>query len=581
MRSYKTILVIIYFFLATVFITYPLIYHLRDYTFGFGDEALITWIINWDIHSMVHDPWHIYNAPFYFPYKNALAYSDTFFTSAFIAFLPIMIFKEPMIAYNVNVIFSLMSLGFFTYLLVNYLTDDSYAGVVSGTLLAYSSFTLQRLPQLQVISIQWIPLCLLFFFIYIRKKSFRYLFISNLFFIMQIFNSILPGYFVAFSLGLIVTYYFFVNKKALQPLFNRKLLMLLIIDIVLLFLLTKPYFQVAKEFHYVRDIRETINFANRPEYILYPNDNTRLAPLLNLFYKNDTSRLTFDGYFGFALLILSIMVLVYNIIKWRKTKNAYLHIFLLIGVSAFILSLGPALQWGGKVIKLPFIIPLPYALLYYIIPGFKGIRNSGRWDMMAVFALSVAIGIFISIVWKRLRYGVKVMIAILICVLVLAEFNFPRSYYKIETLSEFPLVYQYLSKLPKSSAIIELPYYNWNMSPYGILENRRAYYETLYYRNRVNGGSGFSPQAWQNRTIDFIFNFPDARTINYLKSIKVTHIVMHKAEYDNMKSINYRVMDKKVRYWDELQNQLKQYPEIKLVKQVESDFLYEIVYEQR
>jgi hypothetical protein len=167
------------------------------------------------------------------------------------------------------------------------------------------------------------------------------------------------------------------------------------------------------------------------------------------------------------------------------------------------------------------------------------------------------------------------------CFFILLEFSFPFSYQRIETVQDFPPVYHYLQTLPADAAVLEMPFYNWNMSPYAMLESRRMYYATISYIPRLNGGSGYSPQPWQHRTMEFIYNFPDAKTVGYLKQIKITHIVLHKVEYDAFKKTAYTVNNKPVMHWDTLQRSIKHFPEITLIKQFGNDYVYQIQYEKR
>ncbi len=580
-EKFKKFIVFLYFVSATIFVTYPLIFHLGDYTFEYGDSLLITGIINWNIHSFFHDPFHVFDAPIYYPYKNTLAYSDTHFIGSLLGFLPLLLMREPMVAYNTSILLSLIMLGYFTFLLVYYFTSTPTAGVISGSLVAYSTFTLQRLIHPQVIAIQWIPLFLYFFFTFLKQKKYKYLFLANFFFIIQVLNSFLPAYFIMCLVFTTIVYYFFLKKEELKLFFNKKVLFLIVFNVLFLCMLTFPYYSVSHQFNYVRDIRDTINFANRPEFFLYPNSSTRLqAFLLNTIYTG-RYKLIYDGYLGLVLTISSLFCIGYKLIKKRlKNKNEYFSIFFYTGVTAFVLSLGPVFQWGGKVIKEPFMIPLPYALLYYIVPGFKGIRNSARWEMLGVFAFSVVAGILFSSIMKSYTLRIRLIITIFICTLILVEFPVPRKYLQIETIDQFPQVYHFVKTLPKDAVILELPFYNWNMTPFAVIESKRIYYSTLHNKKRMNGGSGFSPPQWQEKTMEFRSNFPDDKTISYLKKIKVTHLILHKQEYEAMEKIYISQRDDKIMFWKDIVKNLRKYPEIKFVKQFGLDYFYEIKYKK-
>lgn len=87
MKLKSLFLPFIYFFTFTLIITYPLALNLGNLITGLGDELLISWIMSWNIHSLINNPLNIFNANIFYPYKGTLSFSDAFFTSSLIAFL--------------------------------------------------------------------------------------------------------------------------------------------------------------------------------------------------------------------------------------------------------------------------------------------------------------------------------------------------------------------------------------------------------------------------------------------------------------------------------------------------------------
>ncbi len=550
------------FLFITIAITYPLIFYLSSYSFGKGDELLITWILNWNIHALLTNPLHIFDANIFYPYIQTLSFSEPFFTSSILALIPTLLLKDPMIAYNINVIFSLTLLGFSTYCLVYYLTKNRASSFISGLLVMFSPFTLGRLFQLQVVSIQWIPLSILFFIKFLKDGKTKDLILVSLFFLLQVGNSFLPGYFLVLCYGVIFGTYFFSKRNILQKFLSGKIIVIIIATTLMAILLGLPYFKTSKTFHYVRDIRDTIHFANRPEYTFYPNGRTRLEQvLLKTIYKNDNGPYRYDGYWGLPLIILFILSSI-AFIGIKREKKLFPTIFLFIEIFSFILSLGPAFQWGGKVIKHPFIIPLPYAVLYYLIPGFNGIRNSARWEMLTVFAASVFIGLLLSELLKKKHR----LFIVLIVVGILAEINFPFKYVQLPTIKEFSKVYTYINSLPKDIAIIELPIFSWDVQPYSNVEFMREYFSTIHFRKMVNGYSGFSPKEWEQNTKFLTKEFPNTKTIEYLKQIKVNYIILHKKDYDQLPDFLF----------ENIKKNIKLIPELEFVKQFDDDYVYKL-----
>ncbi len=535
--SSNTILIILtltYFIICGLYITYPLIYHLSNLIFEKVDDVYIAWIINWDIHSFTSNIFNIFNGNIFYPYHNTIAYSDFFLTAALLAFIPVKMFNEPAVAYNFNLIFSFMSLGFCIYLLALYITKEHLSSIAAGTIAAFSPYTTSKVMHIQLLEIFWVPLSLLFFLMFLDKKQYRYLIIFSIFLIGQVYNSFLPGYFIVFSCLFIFAYYWLRKKTTLKELDLKKLFWIGLIILIAIIPVVIPYYLVSHQFHYVRDIRDAIQFANRPEYTLYPGFTDRLNNLLmQLFYKHDKGPYTYGGFIGLIFFVLSGLAIVSRLIK-RNANWFLFDIFILIGIFGFILSLGPAFQWGGHVIKHPFIIPLPYALFYYLVPGFNGMRNSARWEMLFVLSFSVSIAIYLSNILKKSHYLFKIFVIILICFGVLWEFQFPYNFQAVPTKENFPKIYSFIKKLPDNAVISEFPIYNWNTFTVYNDDNLREYYSTLSFKKTFNGAAGFDPPPWQDKVEYLIKYFPNQDSINLLKKNGVNYIVVHTDEFDNL-----------------------------------------------
>jgi hypothetical protein len=133
---------------------------------------------------------------------------------------------------------------------------------------------------------------------------------------------------------------------------------------------------------------------------------TRLEPLLIKLSRIDSYPKNAEfktGYIGLAFSILSLFTLIYFI--RRKEKNMYFNPFIITALIGLVLSLGPFLHINRQTIHHPFPIPLPYALFYYIAPGFQGFRNSARWEMLFVLCMAVAIAILLNRLLKNLLLG--------------------------------------------------------------------------------------------------------------------------------------------------------------------------------
>jgi hypothetical protein len=530
---FSLLLVLLLFVGISIFITYPLIFHLGDFSTGTGDELLIAWIHSWVMHALLINPLSLFNANIYYPYHNSLAFSDIFITGSLLTAPFVYVIGQPIAANNITIISSLALLGFTIYLLAYYLSKNNFASILSGFLIIFSPASLSNTVQIQMLEIYWVPLAILFFLLFFDTNKSRYLFLTFLCFLLQFYNSFLPAYFILFSLIIIFLFKWLENKKKCKTYFTRKNIVSLLLTFILLLPVTVPYIQVSHEFHYARDLRDSIHFALQPEDLLYPGVNTKLRNFLlaniptNHYSQNNEFK---TGYLGFIFSLLIIGTIIY-LFRNRKTITFYEKNFITIALTGLILSFGPFLHLNRQTIHYPFPIPLPYLVFYYIMPGFQGFRNSQRWEMLFIIGAAILISLAISRVLKNFSIKNQLFIFILLAFSIVIEFS-PMSFISIPQKKDFPKIYSWMPITPKYATFIMLPIYNWNMPPNVEQELFREYYSTIEFRPMVNGYSGFSPPPWQ----DFIYfinkDFPKQNSINALSKMRVNYIIIDQMTYD-------------------------------------------------
>lgn len=500
---------------------------------------VISLIQNWVIHSLLTDPMNIFNAHIYYPYQNTLAFSDPMILTGILAIPVKIIYKEAISVYNFTLISSLIMLGFSTFALTYYLTKNYFLSIFSGLLLIFSPAVLDYSVHIQVLAIWSYPLSILTFLLFIKTYKTRFLILSLLILTTQIYNSVLPGYFIAFSFFIIFLFRSFGNRQLLKNIITLKNIIIILLFIITLLPIGNAYFSVSKEFNYVRDIRDAVHFAFQPEDFLFPGIRTKLNSLLyesiptNRFSQNNEFK---PGYLGLVFSALVILAFFY-IIKNYKKISIEIKTFFTISVFGFILSLGPVLHLGRQTIHEPFMIPLPYALFYYIIPGFQGLRNSGRWNMLFMLAIVIVIGLILNKLLTKLSLKKQIIIYASLLFLIISELN-PITLYPVIQTEDFPPVYSWLNNTPRNSAIIEMPIYNWNNGSFTGREIWRQYYSTLHFRRTANGYTGFSPPPWQKFVTRTTLNFPDNKTLKELKSMGINIIIVHKKEFDALSKSN-------------------------------------------
>lgn len=576
-KSIKHLLAIAIFLIAAIYITYPLIFNLGSLSTGLQDELLIAWIQNWVVHALTTNPLALFDANIYYPYHNSLAFSDSHIISSLLSIIPKGLIGEPIVTQNFTLITSLTLLGFSVYILSCSLVKSFLPSLLTGFLVIFSPAVLDKYVHTQILAIYFVPFAILFIFRFLKDFNYLYLYASLACFVLQTLNSFLPGYFILFSYLIIFSVFYFLNRKKALKVISKKILISFIISIIFLLPFITPYYFVSSEFHYTRDIRDAIDLALQPEDLFTANNFTRLQNILALITRRDSfsSSVSFKtGYLGGVFTVTAIITVFYFLKRIRKIKYEYLSLFI-IAFLGLVLSLGPALHFNRSTIHYPFPIPLPYALFYYILPGFQGFRNSARFEMLFLICIAVLIAVFLNQLFKTSHW--RKIIYFLLLIGVVIEYPFPMHFVEVPQKKDFPKVYSYIDTLPMNMKIVEMPIFNWSMAPYKNQELLREYYSTTHYRKMVNGGSGFSPQPWQEMVTYILKNFPSTISIDTLRTIGVTHIILHKSEYDFLFEKKFILNNKVIGPGERVLDDLRKSREIKLIKRIDNDYIFSIL----
>ena len=102
-----------------------------------GDPLLNTWILAWDADRFRHGLDGFWDAPMFFPYPSALAYSEHLLGVAIFTAPLQWLTDNPILVYNVAHLGSFVLAGTGMYLLTKSITGSRLAGVVGGMAFAF------------------------------------------------------------------------------------------------------------------------------------------------------------------------------------------------------------------------------------------------------------------------------------------------------------------------------------------------------------------------------------------------------------------------------------------------------------
>ncbi len=152
--------------LLTVIATFPLIRHLDSHIianeFGAVDGYLGIWNIWWAAQALQNGQSPFVTPLLFHPDGLDLFWQTLSLPQGLLAF-PITITSGPLVAYNLLILASFLLGGYTAFLFVRYVIGNNVAALVGGAIYSFAPFHLQKVvdAQLEVASIQWVPLYLL------------------------------------------------------------------------------------------------------------------------------------------------------------------------------------------------------------------------------------------------------------------------------------------------------------------------------------------------------------------------------------------------------------------------------------
>ncbi|MGB9776082.1 MAG: hypothetical protein ACPLYD_14280, partial [Anaerolineae bacterium] len=524
---------LLFFTLTTLVMTFPMGFHLEDSVLHPADPILNTWILAWNAHILPRDPLKLYHANHFYPYSNTLAYSETLLGQTILAAPIIWITRNPILAANLVWLTTFVLSGLTMYALVYHFTRRWEAALLAGTIFAFHPFRFAHLFHLQVLSIHWFPLILLFLDRLLRKGQWKDAIGLTLTFNLQVLSCYYYAFFTAIGVAVLLIGYGLWLRNRINRRAFLLLLLFLIVTAIIQIPLSIPYFVVSRSMGFQRSIEDAIRGgADLTDFIT--------ATPANWLYGDLTSPLREEGWWehitfpGLTAFLLAIGGTIWGLTK--KNLRAIIVLCLLFSGVMFSLSLGPAL----RIKEQNFLFPLPYKLLFEYVPGFQAIRQPARAHALTMTGISVLAGVGVLGVRTLLReHRWKQGIGVLFATAVLVEnLEIPLPYVRVPLADNLPPVYKWLAQ-QDGEPVLELPI----LMDVGATESPRLYYSTFHWKRLVNGYGGFFPPAYAY----FLFfdrEFPH-QPYRWIVGLGIRYVILHRWQYDfqELARINHHMAD--------------------------------------
>ena len=516
-------------------IFWPLIQRLSTALHDRFDTMLNTWILTWQARELIRAPLAVFNAPIFHPLPNMLALSEIIWPAAPMTVPILAASGNPLLVYNLTFLGTVFLAAVGMYLLALYVTHNRGAALLAGIFYAFSPYQFGHIPQVQLLSIGWLPLTLLYLDRFWTKGRRRDGLMLALFIAAQTLSTFYYGFQVVLVVGLYVLVRLLLRPR--QPSLHRlvQLLPWLALSALLILPFAWPYLRVRAELGLERSLTEaaesgatlTSFFLPRKDNPIYPAGLRSLVPS-----PGDL----FPGVIGGLLAVLGFIV-------WPKVRHGHLsRIYLImLALIAWILALGPRLKLTDGYLT---DISLPFAWLFEHVPGMTVIRAPGRFSVTLYLALALALAAGATWLLGRVkRRTIRFALWALLVAICLAEFVVGRESFialTMPSLSPAPPAYAWLAQ-QSPGTLLELPLTSEiDLGPpqgatvgdgatdawADLNRMRYQFFQTAHWQPIVDGYSGFRPPHHRELGLS-LASFPDERSVSMLRGLGVTWVLVH------------------------------------------------------
>ncbi len=479
----------------------PLLIRSSTHTTSVNDGALIVWLSHQSANALTgKGDW--YNWPFFYPYQFTATYSDPFVTSGALLLLIRQFTSNITLQYNLLLMISACTNFWAVYLLAQKLWKNYFASIVSASVFTFSYTQYQFIPHLHSYLLFGLPLGVWTLISYIESGRKKYALYWGICFVLQSLNAPMTGYFFL----AVTILYLFSTRQYRKIICNTFWWSSVVISSGLLIWYYLPYVRTAQDFSAIRTIRDTAHFSYPIEKLL------SIEIFLPLIF--------------FALYLTKV-----------RQKIDQSSKYLIIAITSFILCgalfmLGPVVKVGDETLKILGVpIPLPYAILYYVIPGIQAFRSVSRWAIVLNLGLALGLG---WVVQQQLKEGRKKIVLFFFALYISLSYVLElKNQYLYPTPQTIPEIYSLVKTRPER-IVAELPVYQWNNGTLAGQENQRLRYQLYHEKVLFNGVSGLTPPRRAHELTLLQQQFPDTESVILLQSTGVELIVVHFDEYQQL-----------------------------------------------
>jgi hypothetical protein len=537
-------------------LTYPLIRNLRTYFPGDGGDG---YFFVWNFWFFKEQVLHLHNPFFtdawFYPVGTSLFFTSFTVINDVLAMMLYFVTSNIVVASNLTFLLSLLLSGYFTFLLVDYLTDNKPAAFLAGVIFAFCPYHLIRfLGHFDLTLTHWIPLFVLFFLKMADPKgTYRHAIIAGIIAALTLLDVYYYTIFLIFFVALFYLYKLTKPAERWDYLGWRGIKKALVLTTTSA-LLAGPFLALAYQHAHAGFYGQTDGWMGANELgsditaFFVPSFRHPLwkEVVWNYYFERLHSISVIESlvFIGWLVTIISVFASVY-----LARRRSELRLWRFLFIAFVLLSLGPTLHVMGKYVfdfdGLSISIPLPYLLVHYI-PLLNNVRAPSRLAIMFMFCAAVLCAYTWVWIQEKMRLHPRARVA----VFALLTLGILFEYLNVPPLctAKLPVVFQKIAQDPNPGTILELPV-GISDAIAGRGNNKFVsfwtYAQIVHHKKRIGGHTGRGVK----KALDYFEHFPVLHNLlDLLEDEKGERAIAPEEVEENRKTVADLIKQLSLRY---------------------------------
>ena len=462
-----------------------------------ADAQLNAWIVSWIADTLPRDPGRLFAGNIFQPDAHALAYSEPLVIPALLGAPARWLGGSAVLTFNLLLIAGLASTTLAGWFLVWRWTGSWWAGIVSGSLMAFNTHLLTRLPHLQAAHAWGLPLTIYFTDratgLQTAGRAERRTVLALALVVAAVAATSAYWLFFAVLIAAIQTAVCAKDRRG-----SVRVAAGIALGIVLALPILFPYLRLAAE-GVRRPIEQAAQFsASGSGYLT--SGSVVDSIWSKRFFTKDVDVL----FPGIAATLLAASGFLGAMAADERNRRRAIALAV-VAVMGAVLSLGPS-------------TPI-YRIAYRFVLPLQGLRAVARFGYLPLAAIAILAWFTVARSKRAAAAGALAMIAV----------NVEAWHGRVPTtpFSGVPRIYRMLDAEPAPVLLVEAPF--WPAD--AMFGNGEYVLNASAHRAAIaNGYSGFTPDLYRKRAQWFWF-FPEPWAVTTMPGEGVTHVMVHLEQF--------------------------------------------------